>query len=219
MVVSGARSVPVGGRVINVIQTEMRRAAKPRRVIATAALTLLLAGCATDDSNPGAGDDQASTAEFLSEHGLDGMDAVEAIDHLDRLAVTDRPSDLMASVYPDELVLAGEAQEVTLDLPEDKAYVSIAPYVNTTHDCFYHSLTTCRGELGNEEVDVQVTDSATDELVVDEQAMTFDNGFAGFWVPSDIAGTIDITHEGKSGSVEFSTADDGATCITDIRLS
>lgn len=197
----------------------MRGVANLRRVIAIAALTLLLAGCGTDDSGSGSGGDQVSTEEFLSEHGLDGMSAVEAIDHLDRLAVADRPSDLMASVYPDELVLAGEAQEVTFDLPKEKSYVSIAPYVNTTHDCFYHSLTTCRGELSNEEIDVQITDSATGELLVDEQAMTFDNGFAGFWVPSDIAGTIDITHEGKSGSVELSTADDGATCITDIRLS
>ena len=125
----------------------------------------------------------------------------------------------MASVYPDELVLAGEAQEVTLDLPEEKAYVSIAPYVNTTHDCFYHSLTTCRGELGNEEVDVEITDSATGEVVVDEQVTTFDNGFAGFWVPSDIEGIVDIAHDGKSGSVEFSSKDDGATCITDLQLS
>lgn len=64
------------------------------------------------------------------------MEAVEAIDHLDQLAVTDRPSDLMASVYPAELVLTGEAQEVTLDLPAAKTYVSIAPYVNTTHKWF-----------------------------------------------------------------------------------
>lgn len=201
------------------IQTETLRVVNLRRVIAIAALTLLLAGCGIDDSGSGSGSDPVSTEDFLSEHGLEGMGAVEVIDHLDRLSVTDRPSDLMASVYPDELVLAGEAQEVTLDLPEEKAYVSIAPYVNTTHDCFYHSLTTCRGELGNEEVDVEITDSATGEVVVDEQVTTFDNGFAGFWVPSDIEGIVDIAHDGKSGSVEFSSKDDGATCITDLQLS
>ncbi|MCF2572662.1 CueP family metal-binding protein [Brevibacterium sp. UCMA 11754] len=171
------------------------------------ALTLVLAGCGTAESGSGPGSDQVSTEEFLSEHGLD------------RMAVTDRPNDLMASVYPDELVLAGEAQEVTIDLPEEKAYVSIAPYVDTTHDCFYYSLTTCRGELGNEELDVKITDSATGELVVDDRVTAFDNGFAGFWVPSDIEGTIDITHEGKSGSVDFSTGEDGATCITGLRLA
>lgn len=108
---------------------------------------------------------------------------------------------------------------MTLDLPEKKAYVSIAPYVNTTHDCFCHSLTACRGELGNEEVDVQITDSDTGEVVIDEQVKTFDNGFTGFWVPSDTEGIVDISHDGKSGSVEFSTRDDRATCITDLRLS
>lgn len=190
-----------------------------RRGIAIAALALLLAGCAGDDSQGKSEVDQVSTGEFLSEHGLAGMDAVEAIDHLDQLAVTDRPSDLMASVYPDELVLAGEAQGVTLDLPAEKTYVSIAPYVNTTHECFYHSLTTCQGELGNENLDVQITDKSTGDIVVDEPATTFDNGFVGFWVPSDIEGTIEVSYGGKTGSTTFSTTDEGATCITDLQLA
>lgn len=190
-----------------------------RRGIAIAALALLLAGCAADDSGPWPEVEQVSSEEFLSDHGLAGMDAVEAIDHLDQLAVTDRPEDLMASIYPDELVLAGEAQEVTLDLPTEKSYVSIAPYVNTTHECFYHSLTTCQGELGNENLDVQITDKSTGDVVVDEPATTFDNGFVGFWVPSDIEGTIKVSYEGKTGSITFSTTEDGATCVTDLHLT
>lgn len=190
-----------------------------RRGIAIAALTLLLAGCAAEDSDSRPDVDQVSSEEFLSEHGLAGMDAVEAIDHLDQLAVTDRPSDLTASVYPDELVLAGDTQEVTLDLPAEKTYLSIAPYVNTTHECFYHSLTTCQGELGNEDLDVQITDKSTGDTVVDEQATTFDNGFVGVWVPSDIEGIIEVSYDGKIGSTTFSTTDEGATCITDLQLT
>ena len=28
----------------------------------------------------------------------------------------------------------------------------------TSHDCFYHSLTTCLGELDNEDIQVTITD-------------------------------------------------------------
>src|SRR5699024_9005954 len=125
----------------------------------------------------------------------------------------------IASVGIDELVLTDQNQEITLDLPANLTYVSVAPYVTQTHDCFYHSLTTCRGELDSEPVEVTFTDETTGETLVDEQTTTFDNGFIGFWVPRDTTGTIEATHEGRTGTTEFSTADDGATCVTDLRLT
>ena len=155
----------------------------------------------------------------MTKHGLAGMDAAGAIDHLDQMAVTDRPTDLIASVRTDELLLTGDHQEVVLELPEDLTYVSIAPYVNQTHDCFYHSLTTCLGELGNEPIQVIITDEASGEVLVDEEATTFDNGFIGFWLPDEAAVTIEVTHQGRTGTTEFSTFADGATCLTDLRLT
>ena len=77
----------------------------------------------------------------------------------------------------------------------------------TSHDCFYHSLTTCLGELDNEDIQVTITDEATGEALVDEATTTFDNGF-GFWLPDD-----------ATGLTEFSNTDDGATCVTDLRLT
>lgn len=188
-----------------------------RVAIMTAALSLVLAGCApAADAEPSPSTD--SQAEFLNTYDLDDMDAVEIIDHLDRLETAERPADLIASVYPDELVLTDNRQEVVLDLPQNLSYLSIAPYVEQTHDCFYHSLTTCQGELSNATVDVEITDSTTGDVVVDEQATTFDNGFVGFWVPSDIDGTIEISYDGRTGTSDFTTTDEGATCITDLQL-
>lgn len=188
-----------------------------RVAIMTAALLLVLAGCApAADAEPSPSTD--SQAEFLNTYDLDDMDAVEIIDHLDRLETAERPADLIASVYPDELVLTDNRQEVVLDLPQNLSYLSIAPYVEQTHDCFYHSLTTCQGELSNATVDVEITDSTTGDVVVDEQATTFDNGFVGFWVPSDIDGTIEISYDGRTGTSDFTTTDEGATCITDLQL-
>lgn len=189
-----------------------------RLATALVAFTLVLAGCAPTDPSSATGDN--ATDDLLSEFGLAEMDAVEAIDHLDRLAVTERPADLMASVYPDELVLTDSVREVTLDMPENVSYLSIAPYVSQTHDCFYHSLTTCLGELSNDTVEVKITDTATGEALIDEEVTTFDNGFIGFWVPSDIAeGTIEISYNGLTGTTSFTTTDKGATCITDLQLT
>lgn len=189
-----------------------------RVAIAAATLSLVLAGCApAADSEPSPS--TGSQADLLATYDLDNMDTFEIINHLDQLETADRPVDLIASVYPDELVLTDNTQEVTLDLPQNLSYLSIAPYVDQTHDCFYHSLTTCQGELSNTAVDVQITDSTTGETVVDEQVATFDNGFIGFWVPSDITGTIEISHDGRTGASDFTTTDDGATCITDLQLT
>lgn len=189
-----------------------------RVAIAAATLSLVLAGCApAADSEPSPS--TGSQADLLATYDLDNMNTFEIINHLDQLETADRPVDLIASVYPDELVLTDNTQEVTLDLPQNLSYLSIAPYVDQTHDCFYHSLTTCQGELSNTTVDVQITDSTTGETVVDEQVATFDNGFIGFWVPSDITGTIEISHDGRTGASDFTTTDDGATCITDLQLT
>ncbi|MCQ4619090.1 CueP family metal-binding protein [Corynebacterium genitalium ATCC 33030] len=189
-----------------------------RAAIAAAALALTLTGCSAADPEP-AVTAEATQDKFLTAHGLAAMDATEIIDHLDQEAVADRPTDLIASVRPNELVLSDENQEVALDLPQDLTYVSIAPYVTQTHDCFYHSLTTCLGELRNAPVQVTVTDETTGEVLIDEQTTTFDNGFVGFWLPREATGTIEVTHQGRTGVTEFSTTADGATCVTDLPLT
>lgn len=189
-----------------------------RVAIATAALALALTGCSAAGSDPTV-PAEVSQEKFLTAHGLAAMDAREVIDHFDQQQVTDRPTDLMASVRPDELVLSDESQEVALDLPQDLTYVSIAPYVTQTHDCFYHSLTTCLGELDNEDIKVTITDETTGEVLIEKQTTTFDNGFVGFWLPDEATGTIEIIHQGRTGITEFSTTDDGATCVTDLRLT
>lgn len=185
---------------------------------AIAAAALALTGCSAADPEPTA-DGTVSQDTFLTTHGLAAIDAVEIIDHLDRQKVTERPTDLIASVRADELLLSSDDQEVVVDLPDNQTYVSIAPYLTSTHDCFYHSLTTCLGELDNEDIQVTITDEATGEVLVDEATTTFDNGFIGFWLPDDVTGLIEVSYQGRTGTTEFSTTDDGATCVTDLRLT
>ena len=73
---------------------------------------------------------------------------------------------------------------------------SIAPYLTSTHDCFYHIPHGPAWELSNADIQVKITDEATGEVLVDEATTTFDNGF-GFWLPDDVTGLIEVSYQGK----------------------
>lgn len=186
-----------------------------------AILALVLAGCAITPSGPAPSSvsSQTSEREFLADHGLSGLDARQVIERLDTMPVADRPTDLLASVQPEALVLTDDQErETRLPLPEDEVYISIAPYQDQTHDCYFHSLTTCLGELASEEVQVTLT-GADGEVIIDEARQTYDNGFIGLWVPRDTEVTLTIAHEGQEANARISTmSDDDATCITTMRL-
>ena len=192
---------------------------KRARMVAGAlmASALLITGCSSTDDDHHTDASASSVQSLIEAHGLEGMDAVEMIDHLDRVPLAERPTDLVASVMPQQLVLASATEETALELPEDSFYLSIAPFVNQTHECYFHSLTTCVGELSEEDVHVTITDDSG-EVLVDEPRTTFDNGFVGVWVPANTSGTIEISYDDMTGSTEFASDDEGATCITDLQL-
>lgn len=190
-------------------------------VLISAAVTLgiLLAGCAPISTVESTSVETTESASLATAHGLAGMTANEIIEHLERMPISERPTDLIASVRTDSLVLSDGQVEESMALPADLSYVSIAPFVSQTHECYFHSLTTCRGELGNSEVDVRIIDNETGDVIVDETSTTFDNGFIGFWLPRDFDGTIDVTQGDLAGSTAISTAEDAATCVTTLQLA
>ena len=201
-------------------------AMKTRLLALAVAVILPLAACSTPDgaspapesSSPESSTTVQDDTALLADFGLDGMDAREAIEHLDRLGGTERPAALMASIRTHELVLTADGHETTLAMPTDSFYVSIAPYIDQTHDCFFHSLTTCQGELVEADVHITVTDDATGETILDEQTVTYANGFVGLWLPRDITGTLTVTHDGRSVEAPISTDADSATCLTTLQL-
>lgn len=199
------------------------RSSRPGSVlVAAAALALVLSGCATSSPESATPDPSSQTvdSDFLADHDLAGLDAAQIIERLDTMAVDDRPTDLIASVQPDALVLTdSQERETQLPLPEDEVYISIAPYRDQTHDCYFHSLTTCLGELAG--ADVRVTLTTDDgEVLIDETQQTYDNGFIGVWMPRDAEATLSIEHEGQEGTARLSTMnEDDPTCITTLQLS
>lgn len=187
------------------------------------AAALLLAGCAdTSEQAPAADSPVVSDSEeFLIEHGLEGRELRELVDELDRTPLDQRSQEFASSITSETLILSDQNQQtVEIPLPEDFVYVSVAPYIAQTHECYNHNLTGCVGELQNEEITVSLIDSATGEAVLDEVVQTYDNGFVGFWVPRNLEGTLTITHDGLRASEDFSTVGTGArTCITTMQLT
>ncbi|PYH00779.1 hypothetical protein CVV67_09395 [Arthrobacter stackebrandtii] len=183
---------------------------------------LFAAGCSA--KTPGSGSSApagSANPDLIAELGFAGMDAKEIITELDALPLEQRPAGIMASIRPDELVLMDAAKrEAAVPMPADEFYVSVAPYVAQTHECHFHSLTTCVGEQRNKEMSVTVKDNATGKAVLEEKRSTFDNGFMGLWLPRGIDATLTIGFDGKSATQALSTkAGDDATCVTTAQLT
>lgn len=190
-------------------------------------LAVPLVGCSAENGSPEAVPASSSASEpasatgakaLLAEHGWDGANTVEIIDRLDRLGGSERPREMIASVRSDELVVSAGDDELSLRIPEDRFYLAVAPYVDRTHDCVHHSLTTCAGELAEAEIQVQVVDETNDDVLVEETRTTFANGFTGFWLPRDIEGTLRVGYRGRSGVAAFTTNEDAPTCLTTLQL-
>ncbi len=186
------------------------------------AASVLLSGCASAetaefDGGCGAASDPAV---WLAADGPDGMGGGEIIDTLDRMPVAARPDGLVASVRADRLVFPHEdGGEVAVPLPGDEFYVSVASYTDTTHQCFYHGLTTCLGELRN--ADVRVTATAADgtQVLSAEDLRTVDNGVMGLWLPRGFDGAVTIVQDRRTATVPVATSGDGPTCLTIARLT
>lgn len=162
------------------------------------------------------GPDVLESDPLLAEYGLDGLTGQQIVEQLEA-STEQRPLQLGASVGGDELLLSDGSRELAVPLPEDELYVSVAPFVTQTHECFYHSLSGCQGELAGEDVTVTITD-ASGEVLVDQKSTTYTNGFVGFWLPREITGTIEVSLDDYEGSVPFSTTDGSPTCITTLQL-
>jgi hypothetical protein len=201
----------------------------PSKIAASfAALILLLSLTACAGVREGASPiDTGATAglgadadAMLAEYGIAApASATELIEQLQAQPVTDRPDGLMASVRVNELLLASGNDEISLPLPQDEFHLSIAPYLSDTHECFYHSLTTCVGELGDEDFHVTITDDASEKVLFDRDVTTYENGFFDVTLPAGLDITVLIEDDEHSVELPLGTRADDATCVTTAQLS
>lgn len=155
-------------------------------------------------------------ASFAVENGIDHLSVSELIKGLETRSLDFKPQN--ASVRTHEILFVdANGKEGSIEIGE-MFYVSIAPYVNQTHECFYHNLVTCQGELVEENIHVRVTDQ-DGTVLIDENGKTYANGFYGLWLPRDINATLSVTYGDLSLEQPITTHQDSATCLTDLQLS
>ncbi|MDU4697655.1 MAG: CueP family metal-binding protein [Paenibacillus sp.] len=124
-----------------------------------------------------------------------------------------------ASITSSQLIVDGDTADAkTYELPKDEFFVSIAPYVNQTHPCEIHSLTGCRGEMMEQEFQVNVTD-AEGNTVLDQKMTSQANGFIDLWLPRDQTYRVQVSRDGQTAESKISTFDGDQTCITTLQLS
>src|SRR5699024_8697415 len=132
---------------------------KIRTIIFLALTMLVLTACGGEDTSQ-------------SEGSLNANDIKDLVNDY----IVDNLEPDSASITSHELVVEDDNDELVYELPEDEFFVSIAPFINETHECAVHSLTGCQGELVEEDFDVLVTGSSG-EVAVDEPMTSEKNGF------------------------------------------
>ncbi|MDF2938357.1 MAG: hypothetical protein K0Q90_3730 [Paenibacillaceae bacterium] len=116
------------------------------------------------------------------------------------------------------LVVENDGTQKTYPMPKNEFYLSIAPFVEHTHTCYNHNLTSCKGEMVNKTVHVNVKD-ASGKVLIDKDVQTFQNGFLDLWVPRGEKVKVKVDYDGKSSEEELPTNENDRTCITTMKLS
>ena len=173
---------------------------KIRTIIFLALTMLVLTACGGEDTSQSEGSLSANDIkDLVNDYTVDNLEPDSA------------------SITSHELVVEEDNEELVYELPEEEFFVSIAPFINETHECAVHSLTGCQGELAEEEIDVLITDSSG-EVVVDETMTTEENGFIDLWLPRDETFVVEMTQGSRTTEAKISTFEGDKTCITTMQL-
>lgn len=152
-----------------------------------------------------------SAESILERLGLKDQELTSVVMALDERL--DEPQDIGARITGEALLLYQGEDEVSVPLPEDLFFVSIAPYINDVHPCQVHNLITCRGELYGETMLITITLN-DGSVLYSEERTTQANGFIGLWLPAGIEGTLSVEMPNRSVSYPISTYANSDTCIT-----
>jgi hypothetical protein len=193
-------------------------------LLSSIAALALLSGCVAPlgPATPAPAPDEVAAASATADMGVPELAAlpVHELVHLLESAPLDARPEVMASVRPREVLLADVdgARQASVPVPAGEFYLSIAPYREHTHECYFHSLTTCTGELGETPVQIRIVDTTTGQVLVDETRTTYANGYVDVWLPTDITADVTIMADGRTGTARIRTGPDDLTCLTSLQL-
>lgn len=119
-----------------------------------------------------------------------------------------------ASIDSDNVYIKSDNKSYTYALPKDLFYISFAPYMTYTHECFIHSLTGCQGEMDKIDIYVIVYND-TGEIIKDEIMNTGEDGFIGLYLQKGINYKVEVEYDGLKSSFETNLEQ---TCYAEVRL-
>ncbi len=125
---------------------------------------------------------------------------------------------ITSHVTPHELIIDfPDGRVIKKDLPVNEMYVAVAPYINFTHTCETHYLSSCQGELTEKTFQVNAKDDTGHELL-DENIASMKNGFFELWLPRNKTIQLHVSYNSLSAGETVGTFDNSKTCITTINL-
>ena len=111
----------------------------------------------------------------------------------------------------------------SVEIPYDTFFVSIAPWINTTHPCTNHVPTGCTGELINKDMHLVIKDAKSGKTIKNEKINTGNDGFIDLWLPRNKTLNVSI-HYGSNTEIyleakeTISTHTGERTCITSMKF-
>jgi len=150
---------------------------------------------------------------LLRNSGVYGLDTKELIIALENNLLEDI---LVASIDDEFIVYYIQEERYVHKLEVDLHYISFAPYIGLTHECYIHSLTGCQGELLMEDVYIEIYDESGEKIFSDT-LNTGEDGFIGLFLESNKVYNVKVESSGYSSEFQI----DGyskQTCYTEVKL-
>ncbi|MDI6742885.1 MAG: CueP family metal-binding protein [Smithella sp.] len=145
--------------------------------------------------------------------GIDGKRAVAIANkwRMDKI-------DVVTFVTPEKVTFKfKDGQMISVPLPDDVMMVSIAPYIDKTHECITHYMSSCDAEMKNINVKILAV-TAAGKTLINKTMKTAPTGFLDLWLPRNQVIHITVSAKGKSATGKIFTNRDSKTCETTLKL-
>jgi hypothetical protein len=121
-----------------------------------------------------------------------------------------------SSLVDTQATLSGWKENNQTIASESWFFLSIGPYQNETHRCYYHTLG-CEAELKNAQVSYQIED-LSGSFIIQGEGNTGTNGFLDLYLPLNKTYRIIFNVNGLEGEEKITTSPESPSCITTLKV-
>jgi hypothetical protein len=147
---------------------------------------------------------------------LKGVDGKKAMEIANKWRL--KKIDIVTFVTPDTVNFKfKDGEAISIPVPDDVMIVSIAPYINKTHECATHYMSSCDAELKNEDMKITAF-TAGGKILINKTMKTGPTGFLDLWLPRNQVIDIAVSAKGKNATGKIYTCRNSKTCDTTLKL-